>query len=50
MTSLYYKIPFPVAMDKIIKMPKQISNEMIEDFIEIYFSEYKPSLKKIKKN
>ena len=45
---LYYKIPFPVAMDNIIKMPKQISNEMIEKFIEVYFSEYKPISEKDK--
>ena len=45
---LYYKIPFPVAMDNITKMPKQISNEMIEEFIEVYFSEYKPISEKDK--
>ena len=45
---LYYKIPFPVAMDKVIKMPKQITNEMIEGFIEVYFSEYKPISEKDK--
>jgi peroxiredoxin len=45
---LYYKIPFPVAMDNIIKMPKQITNEMIEEFIEVYFSEYKPISEKDK--
>ena len=45
---LYYKIPFPVAMDKITKMPENISEDMIKDFIEIYFSEYKPSSEKEK--
>ena len=45
---LYYKIPFPVAMDNIIKMPKQITNEMIEEFIEVYFPEYKPISEKDK--
>jgi hypothetical protein len=45
---LYYKIPFPVAMDDIKKMPKQITNNMIEDFIEVYFSEYKPISEKDK--
>jgi hypothetical protein len=38
---LYYKIPFPVAMDKITKMPDNISEDMIKDFVEIYFSDYK---------
>ncbi len=38
---LYYKIPFPVAMDKITKMPVNISDDMIKDFVEIYFSDYK---------
>ena len=45
---LYYKIPFPVAMDNIIKMPKQVTNEMVEEFIEVYFSEYKPISEKDK--
>lgn len=45
---LYYKIPFPVAMDKITKMPEKISEDMIKDFIEIYFSDYKPSSEKEK--
>ena len=45
---LYYKIPFPVAMDKITKMPEKISEGMIKDFIEIYFSDYKPSSEKEK--
>ncbi len=46
---LYYKIPFPVAMDKITKMPENIPEDMIKDFIEIYFSDYKPSSEKEKK-
>ncbi|MBA3977025.1 MAG: redoxin domain-containing protein [Nitrosopumilus sp.] len=45
---LYYKIPFPVAMDKITKMPENISEDMIKDFIETYFSDYKPSSEKEK--
>jgi peroxiredoxin len=45
---LYYKIPFPVAMDKITKMPENISEDMIKDFIEIYFSDYRPSSEKEK--
>jgi peroxiredoxin len=45
---LYYKIPFPVAMDKITKMPENIPEDMIKDFIEIYFSDYKPSSEKEK--
>ena len=38
--SLYYKIPFPVAFDKVIKMPVEVSDKMIFDFIEIYFSDF----------
>lgn len=38
---LYYKIPFPVAMDKITKLPVNISDDMIKDFVEIYVSDYK---------
>src|SRR5918993_2744239 len=45
---LYYKIPFPVAMDKITKMPENISEDMIKDFIETYFSDYRPSSEKEK--
>lgn len=45
---LYYKIPFPIAMDKITKMPENISEDMVKDFIEIYFSDYKPSSDKEK--
>ncbi len=45
---LYYKIPFPVAMDKITKMPENISDDMIKDFIEIYFSDYRPTSEKEK--
>lgn len=37
---LYYKIPFPVAMDKITKMPTEISPELIKNFIQIYFPDY----------
>ena len=47
--NLYYKIPFPVAMDKITKMPENISEDMIKDFIEIYFSDYKHSSDKRKR-
>ena len=45
---LYYKIPFPVAMDKITKMPQNLSEDMIKDFIEIYFPDYKYSSEKDK--
>ena len=45
---LYYKIPFPVAMDRITKMPHNISEDMIKDFIEIYFPDYKYSSEKEK--
>lgn len=45
---LYYKIPFPVAMDKLTKMPENISEDMIKDFVETYFSDYKPSSEKEK--
>ncbi|MEJ7641287.1 MAG: TlpA family protein disulfide reductase, partial [Candidatus Nitrosocosmicus sp.] len=45
---LYYKIPFPIAMDKITKMPENISEDMVKDFIEIYFLDYKPSSEKEK--
>ncbi len=45
---LYYKIPFPVAMDKITKMPQNISEDMIKDFIEIYLSDYEYSTEKDK--
>ena len=38
---LYYKIPFPVAMDKITKMPSLISDDKIKDFMEIYFPDYR---------
>ncbi len=47
---LFYKIPFPVAMDKITKMPENISEDMIKDFIETYFSDYKPSSEKEKED
>lgn len=45
---LYYRIPFPIAMDKITKMPENISEDMIKDFIETFFSDYKPSSEKEK--
>lgn len=38
---LYYKIPFPVAMDKITKMPINVSDDSVKDFIEVYFPDYK---------
>ena len=37
---LYYKIPFPVAFDKVIKMPFDVSDKMIFDFIDIYFPDF----------
>lgn len=37
---LYYKIPFPVAMDKVEKMPANITEETVKKFIEIYFPDY----------
>jgi len=40
---LYYKIPFPVAMDKITKMPVNVSEDSVKDFIEVYFPDYKYS-------
>jgi hypothetical protein len=45
---LYYKIPFPVAMDKITKMPQDISEDLIKDFVEIYFPDYEYSSEKDK--
>jgi hypothetical protein len=45
---LYYKIPFPVAMDNIKKMPDSVSDDMVKDFVEIYFSDYRPSSEKDK--
>src|SRR5919112_5521659 len=47
---IYYKIPFPVAMDNVIKMPNQVTNDMIEDFIEVYFSDYNPISEKDKED
>jgi peroxiredoxin len=47
---IYYKIPFPVAMDNIVKMPKQVTNDMIEDFIEVYIPEYNPISEKDKED
>ncbi|HXT82845.1 MAG TPA: TlpA family protein disulfide reductase [Verrucomicrobiae bacterium] len=40
---LSYKIPFPVAMDKITKMPVNVSDDSVKDFIEVYFPDYKYS-------
>lgn len=37
---LYYNIPFPIAQDEIIKMPVSITEQMIEEFIKIYFPDY----------
>jgi peroxiredoxin len=37
---LYYKIPFPVAFDKVIKMPFDVSDKMIFDFIDTYFPDF----------
>ena len=45
---LYYKIPFPIAMDRITKMPQNISDDMIKDFIETYFPDYEYSSEKDK--
>ena len=46
---LYYKIPFPVAFDKVIKMPVEASEKMIFDFIGIYFSDFSTFSDKDKK-
>ncbi len=37
---LNYKIPFPVAMDRITKMPEIISEDIVHNFIKIYFPDY----------
>jgi peroxiredoxin len=37
---LYYNIPFPIAQDEIIKMPVSITEQMIKEFIKIYFPDY----------
>jgi hypothetical protein len=37
---LYYKIPFPVAMDMVTSMPKEITEDMVKDFIEKYFPDH----------
>ncbi|TVP39917.1 peroxiredoxin family protein [Candidatus Nitrosocosmicus arcticus] len=47
---LYYQIPFPVAFDKVIKMPVEVSDKMIFDFIEIYFSDFSTFSDKEKKD
>jgi peroxiredoxin len=38
---LYYKIPFPVAMDKVTSMPNEITEDVVKNFIEIYFPDYR---------
>jgi len=37
---LYYKIPFPIAHDKVIKMPTDVTDQMIKEFINIYVPDY----------
>jgi peroxiredoxin len=37
---LYYKIPFPIAHDKIIKMPTVVTDKMITEFINVYVPDY----------
>lgn len=37
---LYYKIPFPIAHDKIIKMPAVVTDKMITEFINVYVPDY----------
>lgn len=37
---LYYKIPFPIAHDKIIKMPTVVTDKMITVFINVYVPDY----------
>jgi len=37
---LYYKIPFPVAQDKVVKMPTVVTDQMINEFIKIYVPDY----------
>lgn len=37
---LYYKIPFPIAHDKIIKMPTVVTDKMITEFIDVYVPDY----------
>lgn len=37
---LYYKIPFSIAFDDIVKITGSISDKMISDFIAIYFPDY----------
>ena len=38
--TLYYKIPFPVAHDKVVKMPTDVTDQMINDFIRTYVPDY----------
>lgn len=37
---LFYKIPFPIAHDKIKKMPTDVTDQMIKEFINIYVPDY----------
>lgn len=37
---LYYNIPFPIAHDEITKMPISITEQMIGEFIKIYFPDF----------
>jgi peroxiredoxin len=37
---LYFKIPFPIAHDKVIKMPTAVTDQMIKEFINIYVQDY----------
>jgi peroxiredoxin len=37
---LYFKIPFPIAHDKVIKMPTAVTDQMIKEFIDIYVPDY----------
>ena len=37
---LYYKIPFPIAHDKVIKMPTHVTDKMINEFISVYVPDY----------
>lgn len=37
---LYYNIPFPIAHDEIVKMPLSITQQMVDEFIKIYFPDY----------
>jgi peroxiredoxin len=37
---LYYKIPFPIAHDKVIKMPTDVTDKMVNEFINVYVPDY----------